>query len=228
MVKESSATNRFKIDNTFSSATGVQLVAYTFFLAAAVSLCLLAYRFPRFPGDLEAAIWLQSLHFPLLEGTAMGIALAGRNLPSLAMILGTAAGLWLARKHLEAIFILLTIPPNLLNKLLKLLVGRPRPADDLVQVLDRVNELSFPSGHVVHYLLLFGFLFYLTSVLVKNMMARTTLLIFFALPIMAVGPSRVYVGAHWPSDVLGGYLVGSLFLAAMIWGYKKRAQPNKT
>ena len=226
MKKSGDATSQSRTGRPLLTISLTQWIVFIGLPFAAILICFLANRFPRFPGDLEISLWLQSFQSPLLEVAAMGISLAGRNLPSLAMIVASAVGLWLAGKRLEARFVFFLIVPNLFNKLLKVLIGRPRPTEELLRVLDHVSELSFPSGHVMHYLLLFGFLLYMTLMLVENAFLRTTLVIFFGLVIIAVGPSRVYVGAHWPSDVLGGYLIGGLFLSLMICSYNKKAQQS--
>jgi undecaprenyl-diphosphatase len=111
------------------------------------------------------------------------------------------------------------------NNLVKLLIRRPRPTADLVHVFATLKSYSFPSGHVMYYLSFFGFLWFLTFTLLKPSIKRTILLILFSLPVLLVGVSRIYLGEHWFSDVLGAYLLGSLTLAVSIlfyrWGKKR-------
>ncbi|MGE5248796.1 MAG: phosphatase PAP2 family protein [Bacteroidota bacterium] len=111
------------------------------------------------------------------------------------------------------------------GNLVKLLIRRPRPTADLVHVFATLHSYSFPSGHVMYYLGFYGFLWFLTFTLLKGSVKRTILLIFFSLPVLLVGLSRIYLGEHWFSDVLGAYLLGSLALAASIlfyrWGKKR-------
>ena len=95
----------------------------------------------------------------------------------------------------------------MLTSLIKMQVLRPRPSKDLVRVFSHLEEASFPSGHVVHYVTFYGFLFYLVFTHLKQRWFRTALLTLLAGLILLVGPSRVYMGHHWPSDVGGAYLV---------------------
>jgi undecaprenyl-diphosphatase len=104
--------------------------------------------------------------------------------------------------------------------LVKIIVHRPRPTETLVHIFQRVGEFSFPSGHVVHYVAFFGFLLFLAFTLFKAGPWRVFAGVVFGLLIVLVGPSRVYLGAHWASDVIGAYLLGSLCLIAVIYFYR--------
>lgn len=108
------------------------------------------------------------------------------------------------------------------NLLVKDLIQRPRPTSSSVNVIDLLTSYSFPSGHVMFYLGFFGFLAFLVFSMSKPSIKRTLLLGFLSLLITLIGISRVYLGQHWASDVLGAYLLGSLTLASIIriylWG----------
>jgi undecaprenyl-diphosphatase len=70
------------------------------------------------------------------------------------------------------------------------------------------------------YVGFFGFMWFLVYTLYKRSWRRTALLILLSVFIAFVGASRIYLGQHWPSDVLGAYLLGTLTLAAVIWFYR--------
>ncbi len=109
-----------------------------------------------------------------------------------------------------------------LGALVKLAVLRPRPSADVVHVLQQLPSSGFPSGHVLSTTAFCGFMAFLGYALLESSRARTALLVALALVIALMGPSRIYLGQHWFSDVMGAYLLGSLWLALTIrfygWG----------
>lgn len=108
----------------------------------------------------------------------------------------------------------------LMGVAIKLFVQRARPTPDLVKVLSPLNDYSFPSGHVLLFTAFLGFLCFLFYTLTPHSWQRTLGIVFTAALIALVGISRIYLGQHWPSDVLGAYLFGSLWLALSIYVYR--------
>ena len=113
-----------------------------------------------------------------------------------------------------------TLFTPIVNVIVKDYIRRPRPTVDLVHVFRILDSYSFPSGHVMFYVGLFGFVWFLVYTLLKRSWRRTALLILIGAFIALVGPSRIYLGQHWPSDVLGAYLLGSLTLLVNLWFYR--------
>ena len=105
------------------------------------------------------------------------------------------------------------------NVLVKDLIQRPRPTVGLVNVISELTSYSFPSGHVMFYLGYFGFVAFLVFSLLKPSPKRSLLLVVLCSLIILIGPSRIFLGQHWASDVLGAYLLGSLTLVAIIQFY---------
>jgi undecaprenyl-diphosphatase len=102
----------------------------------------------------------------------------------------------------------------------KLVVNRPRPDALLVHVIEKLTDTSFPSGHVLFYVTFVGFLWFLCYTLLKPGWKRTLALWAFGAVVALVGLSRIYMGEHWPSDVLGAYLLGSICLVLTIALYR--------
>ena len=113
--------------------------------------------------------------------------------------------------------------PDLLNILMKIAIHRPRPTIEDAQILLRFTQTGFPSGHVVHYVVFFGFLIVVMYANKKILPSwRIFISIFSAFLILTVSISRIYLGAHWATDVLGGYLFGFIYLGVILKFYLNR------
>jgi len=125
------------------------------------------------------------------------------------------------RRPVEALFIALAGAGGIFVEIIKNIIDRPRPTPGFVNVTGHLPCCSFPSGHVTAYTILFGFLFYLIYVHIHKPPAlRYFLLVFCALMVLLVGPSRVYMGQHWASDALAGYAFGFAYLLLLIELYR--------
>lgn len=98
--------------------------------------------------------------------------------------------------------------------LVKYFVARPRPA--LVNALMHESSFSFPSGHAFVALLFYGLLAYYIFRSVNRWWVKSITVISAAAIVVAVGFSRIYLGVHWPSDVLASYAAGAAWLAVVI------------
>ncbi len=159
---------------------------------------------------------------PWLNATMLAVSYLGANpLVFAALILITAAAFWVVNLRLEAVLIAaLSIVSEITNGIIKILVSRPRPTAKLVDIIQHASGQSFPSGHVMSYVAFWGLLFSLGLILFKrDRWWHYALLIVPALFVVLVGPSRIYLGDHWASDVLGGYLFGGLLLGISLWIY---------
>ena len=113
----------------------------------------------------------------------------------------------------EAFFLLLTPLSGVVDGLIKIAVNRPRPTAALVTVYQALTDPSYPSGHVVYYVVFFGFLIATMFVIKKApVVLRISVVAISAMLIALVSVSRVYLGVHWATDVLGGYFTGYVLL----------------
>ncbi len=198
-----------------------------FFLVLAVVagvLALYASRYAYFPGDIYISHLVQSIRWPLFDPLMRAVSALGQRLPASLIILACAAGISLSGHRLEALFALTTFFGDGLALALKLLIARPRPTPDLVQVLTSVEDTGFPSGHALHFVILYGFLIFLAWTLVRPPVLRLAVAVLLGALICMVGLSRIYLGAHWASDVAGGYLIGGLWLSAEVKAYRYCAE----
>jgi undecaprenyl-diphosphatase len=173
--------------------------------------------------DLQITKAIQVIGFPPFASLMIMVSWPGFNPQSVIIAALIVPLLYAFGLHWEALTALIAaVFSTSVNLLVKVLIQRPRPASSLVNVFAPLNSFSFPSGHVMFYLGFFGFIGFLAFSLLKPSIKRTLILAFIGVLVVLIGASRIYLGAHWASDVLGAYLLGSLSLAAIIqlyiWG----------
>ena len=207
------------------------VVAYSVCVMLAAFLSALAKRYHTLPGDVRISRMVQRGQEDKAFDVFMhAVSELGWQWPSVISRLTFSSLMWAAGFRMEGAFTAATWSGDVVTIVVKETVGRPRPSKDLVRVVHSLSENSFPSGHVVHYVTFYGFLFYVFFTHLRHGMWRNAALSLLAILVLMIGPSRVYMGEHWPSDVGGAYLVGSLWLAVEIVAYlelKARYQMNR-
>src|SRR5262245_52275905 len=202
-----------------------------FLLLSALSLAIAASYVPYFDVDLWLSQRLQRFTHPGVRWLMIAVSWPGYGYHPLIVTLGAASVLLILRLKLEAVCLLASAGiGSLLTNTLKLIIARSRPAAQLVDIYVSHRTASFPSGHVVSYLSLYGFLFYLIYVLMPRSRVRSFLLTLLGVLLSLVGLSRIYLGAHWASDVIGGYCLGSCWLMLVIhfyWRFKTPHSPPR-
>jgi undecaprenyl-diphosphatase len=165
---------------------------------------LLALRNPQDAADPLGPLWFEEM---MRDVTAFG----GTG----PLVFITAAGvlyLLLRRRRRTALFLFAAIAcGQLLSSLLKAGIDRPRP--DLVPHGMTVYTASFPSGHAMMAAVVYLTLAALLARSESRRRLKTFLLLLAAAVTLLVGISRVYLGVHWPSDVLAGWMIGSAWAA---------------
>ena len=201
-------------------------VAFLLACAAFALLTFIVKTTPSFPIDIQITRTIQLINFPLFSVIMNLISWPGFSpqafiIPVLIVLVIYTFGL-----HWEALIALAAaLLPGVVNVLVKEFIRRPRPTTDLVDVFRILDSYSFPSGHVMFYVGFFGFLWFLIFTLLRDSLPRMLLLGLLGGLILLVGISRIYLGQHWASDVLGAYLLGGITLAAILqlyrWGKKR-------
>ena len=186
-------------------------------------LTVLVSTTPSFAIDLQITRAIQSIDSPLFAGMMRLVSWPGFLPQSIVIPVLIALVFSLSGLKWEAVVSLLaSVLSGLTNELIKGFIRRPRPAVDIVDVFKVLDSYSFPSGHVMFYTILFGFVWYLVYTLLKQSMQRSFYLSVFGFFILLVGISRIYLGQHWASDVLGAYLLGGIILVGVVslhgWG----------
>ncbi|MBA2285793.1 MAG: phosphatase PAP2 family protein [Ktedonobacteraceae bacterium] len=178
------------------------------------------------PVDLQTTIAEQRISYPSWIHTIIDLVSHTNDPIPAGVALGIwAVGLLIFRKWLQALFIAGgTLLSDWINFMDNILVGRPRPNSPLIHIFQPEPIKSFPSGHVEHDVVYYGFLLYLSFTKPVRQWRYYRLLlplqIIAAFIIVTIGFSRIYEGSHWLTDVLGGYLSGAVLLLAVIWLYR--------
>jgi len=168
---------------------------------------LLAFRVPGDPGTPIGPFWMEDV---MRDITSLGGVAVLASLVAVTIIYLLITG-----RRATALFVFVaTAGGQALNSLLKLGIDRPRP--ELVSHLVNVHTLSFPSGHAMMSAVIYLTLGVLLARWLPGRMARLYVLFIAVLLTFLVGLSRVYLGVHWPSDVLAGWCAGAAW-AMLCW-----------
>ncbi len=150
-----------------------------------------------------------------LQRTASDITALG-GYPVITVLVAAVAGfLIVTRKYGPALYVVLSVALGAIaGHLLKEIYVRPRP--DLVEHLVATQTPSFPSGHAMVSAIVYLTLGSLILRLVDSARVRAYVLTFAIMLTLMIGISRIYLGVHWPSDVLAGWAMGSAW-ASLAW-----------
>ncbi|HUG62236.1 MAG TPA: phosphatase PAP2 family protein [Methylomirabilota bacterium] len=177
---------------------------------------LLALRNPLDPSDPLGPGWIEELGRDITALGGVGV---------LTMLTLAVAGLlWLQGRHHTVWFLLVSVGGGLLvSTLAKYGFDRPRP--DLVPHGSRVYTASFPSGHSMMAAVAYLTLAVILARSQRRRILKIYLLVVAASLTVAVGVSRVYLGVHWPSDVLAGWVAGAAW-ALLCWLVAQRLEAS--
>jgi len=172
--------------------------------------------------DKEFSEEVQEHANPFLDKFMHALSWAG-YMPNSAIVVAAVIVIFLLfRYKREALFTLLSSLAGLVSTIVKLAVNRPRPGAPFVHVLEKTAQQSFPSGHVIFYTVFFGFLILVMYRRTEiPAWIRITVTCISLLLILFVPLSRIYLGAHWFTDVLGGGLLGLICLYVLGYFYLK-------
>jgi len=157
--------------------------------------------------DVAVLQWLGAHHTKLLTAAAVELTYLGTGTVVLTIVGVAALFLWHTEHKHSARLLLAAVAGNiLLNGALKLVFHRPRPTVFAWQTV--AVSSSFPSGHAMSATVCYGTVAYLVARLQKHHWSRVLTLTGAILLILLVCATRLYLGVHYPSDVVAGILVG--------------------
>ncbi|MNO94424.1 putative undecaprenyl-diphosphatase YbjG [compost metagenome] len=160
---------------------------------------------------------VQSAEFPALTTLAKGLSLVGSSMLAVGISLLTMILLFFVLKHRIELILFLAVGAGsqLLNTWMKLWFHRERP--NIHRLIEQAGY-SFPSGHSMAAFSLYGVIAYLLWRHMRNGGERVLLILFTVLMTGGIGWSRVYLGVHYPSDVIGGYAAsGAWMMLCIAW-----------
>ena len=173
--------------------------------------------------DLAMTIKLQRRSHDAVEAVMHAASWPGFPPQSRLIPTAVTTGLLLGRLRLEAACFVLAWGTALLATGAKVLMNRPRPVagKDLRVVAAPLGGSSFPSGHVLTYVGVYGFLAYLLYVLLPTGPGRRITVAGLLGLVGLVGPSRIQQGHHWMTDVLASYLLGTSYVIGVAAVYRR-------
>ncbi|TKC01321.1 phosphatase PAP2 family protein [Pedobacter cryotolerans] len=196
------------------------------FFALVISFIILSFLVTKHPVpnlDVQISLFVQKIQSPILDQIMLGISFFGELPWSLIMVLIVASIFFIAKFRHEAYFITSILSSGLVILGIKNIINRPRPTEFYVRLVEINRFQSFPSGHVMSYILFFGFIIILMKNLksIPNSIRQTVT--YISLFLMLLIPfSRVYLGAHWLSDTIGGFILGLICLYPICYFYFKK------
>ena len=192
-------------------------------LSMFILLAVFIYHHPTLQLDVDISKLVQAHTSAALDAIMQAISWFG-NMPYSAITAIIASLLfYLFRYKREALFVLLAMLSGAVSSAIKGIVNRPRPLQPLIRVVAKNMQQSFPSGHVMYYVILFGFIAFLMRRLIQiPKLIRGTIFYLCMALVLTISISRIYLGAHWFTDVAGAYLLGSVCLFILCGLYLRR------
>ncbi len=162
--------------------------------------------------------WVYDHRTPLLNSIWIPITYLGnwQTVTLLGILLLICRG---TRRNIGIPFAVISLSSTILYKVVKSVFERPRP-DVAVRIIEQ-GGFSFPSGHSMNGIVCFGILIYLIRRYCRNRKLADGLTVFLIILITAIGFSRVYVGVHYPTDIMGGWSLGTAYLLTVICIFEK-------
>jgi undecaprenyl-diphosphatase len=171
--------------------------------------------------DFDTAVtsFIHSLSSPFLTAVMNFFTFIGAGVPIVVIVMVIMVFLYQVLHHRSELilFAIAVIGSAILNEMLKQIFHRARPI--LNRMID-IRGYSFPSGHAMGAFTLYTILAFILWRYIPSFLGRVILLVFCVFMILMIGASRIYLGVHYPSDVLAGFLASLSWLTMSIWIFR--------
>ena len=197
----------------------IALALALFICSAAIAFILKSrYDMGPSPFDLSVQQWFFSLRGDGLNAIVSALTHCGDTVTIILLLLPNRLkfGVPVSISALGGVAI---------YKPMKHIFMRARP-DEVFHLVEQ-GGYSFPSGHSVTSVVVYGLLIYLIRKRCKNQTVKNILTVLCAALMIIIGPSRIYVGVHWPTDVLCGWLIGSAVLIIAVTILERMNKKNE-
>ena len=197
-----------------------EYIKYTILILCSVIFAIFTYKVVA-----DKTIYIDSIVYNYISNNIINknrteIVKVITNITSPIMVIITLLILVLAikDKKIKISLVINLLGITIINNLIEVIIARPRPE---INKLVTETGYSFPSGHSITSMVFYGYLVYLTYKYINNKKIKIPLIIFLILLIPTIGLSRIYLGVHYASDVLCGFLLGTIYLILFISISKK-------
>jgi undecaprenyl-diphosphatase len=189
-------------------------------LLAALALALAAAGEGTLPGDIAIARAVQRPVSAELDAVAVVFSLIGADFPAMVVfaIIGVGWLTFIGRRDL-ALFLGVAAALRAIGPVLKVLIASPRPSVEAVVIVAKADGLGFPSGHAMGAALFYGAIAMIAPQAVSDRLVARGIQVAACVVMALIALSRVRLGVHWPSDVVGGLLfgLGAVCLMQAVW-----------
>ena len=200
--------NRHNLINSLRKQ-GIFLIGYLAILGIVAWLCTEVWEKEVFSFDRSFLLWIHQFANSQLDRIFLFFTALGNPPTVVTIFIMTIAWLAMKRRYSDGIrFTIVCVGGVLIDRVMKLFFAKPRP--ELWHRLITETSFSFPSGHAVGSMVVYGFIAY---ILAKEMQQHKQYIYAAAsLLIIAIGLSRLYLGVHYPTDIIAGYGIGFIWL----------------
>jgi membrane-associated phospholipid phosphatase len=167
------------------------------------------------PGDLTIARAMQAPQSAALDRVAIALSWLGTGIPTAALVIVVVLSLVAHGRRDLALFVLLAVACRAVGSGLKWLIGSSRPPASALALLEHASGFGFPSGHALAATLFYGAIAVIAPYVFERRWLAYAVQIVAVLLFVLISLARVRVGAHWPSDIAGGMLLGAGFVCLL-------------